>query len=112
MHTGAPRDLLAHVYVEFGKEKFSGCTSVHLCAEVYTGSALAGFIQKIHNKKIGMCQFCIHYFNNIRVRTQKSHITTLSRLQEVAIKKQISNFAKNTTVSDMQFLRPNLFVIK
>ena len=59
-----------------------------------------------------MCQFCIHYFNNIRVRTQKSHITTLSRLQEVAIKKQISNFAKNTTVSDMQFLRPNLFVIK
>ena len=100
------------MYVEFGKEKFSGCPSVHLCAEVYTGSALAGFIQKIHNKKIGMCQFCIHYFNNIRVRTQKSHITTLSRLQEVAIKKQISNFAKNTTVSDMQFLRPNLFVIK
>ena len=100
------------MYVEFGKEKFSGCTSVHLCAEVYRGSALAGVIQKIYNKKIGMCQFCIHYFNNITVRTQKSHITTLSRLQEVAIKKQISNFAKNTTVSDMQFLRPNLFVIK
>ena len=50
-----------------------------------------------------MCQFCIHYFNNIRVRTQKSHITTLSRLQEVAIKKQMSNFAKNTIVSDVQF---------
>ena len=80
--------------------------------EVYTGSALAGFIQKIHNKKIRMCQFCIHYLNNIRVRTQKSHITTLSRLREVASKKQMSNFAKYTIVSDMQFLCPNLFVIK
>ena len=33
-------------------------------------------------------------FSLLRVRTLKSHITTLSRLQEIAIKKQMSNFAK------------------
>ena len=38
------------------------------------------------------------------------HITTL--LQEVGIKRQMSNFVKNTIVSDMQSLSPNLFVIK
>ena len=50
--------------------------------------------------------------NNIKVRTQKSHNTILLRLQEVALKQQMSNFAKYTIVIDMQFLRPNLFVIK
>ena len=42
--------------------------------------------------------------NNKKVPAQKSYITTLLRLQEVLLKKQMSNFAKYTIVSDMQFL--------
>ena len=37
-------------------------------AEVSEGSALAGFIQKIRNKKIRMCQFWIHYLITKRFR--------------------------------------------
>ena len=33
---------------------------VYLGPEVITWTALAGFVQKIHNKKMGMCQFWIH----------------------------------------------------